>query len=175
MCAGMFFTRHKALLEDAFAVDTRYMPTTAGELDIVEPHRTSMQWSRRFIGLKLFLTLLVAGLEGYERTIRRMTELGDELRSRLSSAGFRIVNQTPLPVVCFQDARHPQGATANYLRALAESVVRSGEAWISTTVLGDELHAMRACITNFRHQERDLDSLVTCLNRAREDRGVDAG
>jgi glutamate/tyrosine decarboxylase-like PLP-dependent enzyme len=79
MGAGMFFTRHPDILEQTFGVDTQYMPLT-GEHVIIEPHRTTMQWSRRFIGLKLFLSLLVAGWEGYEQALRHQNDLGNLLR-----------------------------------------------------------------------------------------------
>ncbi len=165
MGAGMFFTRHSSILEKTFGVAAGYMPRT-GEA-VVEPHRSSMQWTRRFIGLKLFLSLLVAGFEGYAETIRGMVRLGERLRLRLDAAGFRLVNRTPLPVVCFQDARHPDGASLPYLKAMADAVVESGAAWISTVSLGARLPAIRACITSFRTEERDLDALVESLNRAR--------
>ena len=35
-----------------------------------------MQWSRRFAGLKAFLSLAVAGWSGYEQVLRRMIALG---------------------------------------------------------------------------------------------------
>jgi glutamate/tyrosine decarboxylase-like PLP-dependent enzyme len=126
-----------------------------------------MQWTRRFIGLKLFLSLLVAGFEGYRETIRSMVRLGDGLRERLDAAGFRVVNRTPLPVVCFQDARHEDGSSLPYLKAMADAVVESGSAWVSITTLGARLPAIRACITSFRTEERDLDVLLESLLAAR--------
>jgi hypothetical protein len=93
-----------------------------------------------------------------------MVRLGDGLRRRLDAAGFRVVNRTPLPVVCFQDARHPEGSSLSYLKDLADSVVASGSAWVSITSLGGRLPAIRACITSFRTEESDLDSLVETLS-----------
>jgi glutamate/tyrosine decarboxylase-like PLP-dependent enzyme len=126
-----------------------------------------MQWTRRFIGFKLFLSLLVAGFEGYAETIRNMVRLGDVLRGRLDQAGFRIVNRTPLPVVCFQDARHPQGGSLPHLKAMADAVVASGRAWVSVTRLGADVPAIRACITSFRTEESDLEALVETLSSVR--------
>ncbi len=171
MAAGMFLTRHPSILETTFGVAAGYMPRAGEGVPVVEPHRSSMQWTRRFIGLKLFLTLLVAGYEGYERTIRNMVRLGEELRERLEAAGFRVVNRTPLPVVCFQDARDEEGASRAYLKALADAVVASGKAWVSTTVVGARHPAIRACVTSFRTDEPDLDALVECLSSARAQRG----
>jgi aromatic-L-amino-acid/L-tryptophan decarboxylase len=167
MAAGMFFTSHPSILETTFGVTAGYMPRAGEGAPVVEPHRTSMQWTRRFIGLKLFLSLLVAGYEGYERTIRSMVRLGEALRERLEAAGFRVVNRTPLPVVCFQDAQCAEGASPRYLKALADVVVASGRAWVSTTTVGARHPAIRACITSFRTEEADLDALVECLASAR--------
>jgi glutamate/tyrosine decarboxylase-like PLP-dependent enzyme len=126
-----------------------------------------MQWTRRFIGFKLFLSLLVAGYAGYEETIRTMVRLGDELRRRLEAEGFPVVTRTPLPVVCFQDLRHREGSSLEYLRRVADAVVGSGEAWVSTTLLGGRVPSLRACISSFRSRESDLDALVAALVRAR--------
>ncbi len=168
MAAGMFFTRHPEILERTFAVAAGYMPRAGEGTPVVEPHRSSMQWTRRFIALKLFLSLLVAGYEGYAETLRKMVRLGDGLRERLAEAGFRVVNKTPLPVVCFQDARHPEGASMPHLKRIADAVVESGEAWVSITSLGSSCPAIRACITSFRTEEADLDALVESLDRARK-------
>ena len=59
MGAGMFFCRHPEAVCAAFHAETPYMPReTAGPL--LDPYTTSAQWSRRFIGLKLFLALASA-------------------------------------------------------------------------------------------------------------------
>ena len=56
MGAGMFFCRHADAVAEAFHAETTYMPgKTAGPA--LDPYTTSVQWSRRFIGLKLFLAL----------------------------------------------------------------------------------------------------------------------
>src|SRR4051794_18708348 len=55
MSAGMFFCRHVDAVRDAFRVQTAYMPGTTGGVD--DPYTTTVQWSRRFIGLKLFLAI----------------------------------------------------------------------------------------------------------------------
>jgi glutamate/tyrosine decarboxylase-like PLP-dependent enzyme len=167
MAAGMFFTRHPSVLEKTFAVAASYMPRAGEGAPVIEPHRSSMQWTRRFIGFKLFLSLLVAGFEGYAETIRNMVRLGQVLRRRLDEAGFRIVNRTPLPVVCFQDALHSEGGSLAYLEAMADAVVESGRAWVSITRLGADLPAIRACITSFRTEESDLEVLVKSLSAAR--------
>jgi glutamate/tyrosine decarboxylase-like PLP-dependent enzyme len=166
MGAGMYLTRHPGILERTFRVDAGYMPREGTALPVADPYTHSMQWSRRFIGLKLFLSLAVAGWAGYEEAIRRQTAMGDRLRERLAAEGWTIVNDTPLPVACFVDAGR-EGRSAAFLEAVAADVVASGEAWISTVSLGEAGAALRACITNYRTGPEDVDALVAALARAR--------
>jgi glutamate/tyrosine decarboxylase-like PLP-dependent enzyme len=167
MGAGMYLTRHAGILERTFRVSARYMPREAATLGVADPYAHSMQWSRRFIGLKLFLSLAAAGWEGYAEAIRHQTAMGDLLRRRLREEGWVLVNDTPLPVVCFVDAQR-EGRSAAFLDGVAMDVVGSGEAWISTVVLGEVGPALRACITNFRTEPGDVEALVASLGRARE-------
>ncbi len=168
MGAGMYVTRHPQILSNTFATDDAYMPRDAAGLDIVDPFSHSIQWSRRFTGLKLFLTIAVAGWQQIAELVDREIEVGHELRSILSERGWRIVNRTSLPVVCFAD---PQADPTDRgaADALAQAVVKSGRAWISSTVLANGHACLRACITNFQTDRSDLIALADALDVARGD------
>lgn len=163
MAAGIYLTRHPGLLTETFATANNYMPIDARGLEVIDPYAHSMQWSRRFIGLKVFLSLLVAGWEGYAVAIRHQTEMGQYLRHQLASTRWKVVNQTSLPVVCFVDGVHPEGTTQPYLERVASRVLASGNAWISTTTIAPQTPVLRACITNFRTQPEDIQILIEAL------------
>lgn len=163
MGAGVFLTRHRDILHRTFRVPTAYMPKDAGDLDVVDPHLHTMQWSRRFTGLKIFLSLAVAGWQGYERAIRHQTAMGALLRHRLATEGWIIANHTELPVICFVRP----GVTEDQLQAIAKRVVSSGEAWISTTVLAGADTVLRACVTHYGTQPEHVEALVDTLEKAR--------
>jgi glutamate/tyrosine decarboxylase-like PLP-dependent enzyme len=174
MAAGLFVTRHPEILERTFRIETAYMPKEAQGLDVADPHMRSLQWSRRFIGLKVFLSLLVAGWEGYAAALRHQTTMGELLRRELEAAGWEIVNRTELPVVCFVPAGLTASVTAGgpegeaaAVAAVAREVVASGEAWLSTTRLGGDRAALRACITSYRTSPEDVRALVRVLGEAR--------
>jgi aromatic-L-amino-acid/L-tryptophan decarboxylase len=159
MGAGIFLTRHPRDLTSTFRVAAGYMPSA----DASDPYLTSAQWSRRFTGLKVFMSLAAAGRAGYAGQIERDCRLGDRLRARLGEGGWLVVNHTPLPVVCFvPDAR----ADAAELARIAAAVEGSGDAWISVAHLAGR-PALRACITSHRTTEADLDALCDALARAR--------
>jgi glutamate/tyrosine decarboxylase-like PLP-dependent enzyme len=171
MAAGLFLTRRLDALHAAFHVETAYVPTGEDTLERPDYYARSLQWSRRFIGLKVFLTLAVAGWDGYAATLRHQVEMGDLIRRELVAAGWRLANDTALPLVCFTDGARPDGATAGYLDAVAAHVVESGDAWISTTRLTGAGPVLRACVTSFETQPEDVRILVAALERAREAAG----
>jgi glutamate/tyrosine decarboxylase-like PLP-dependent enzyme len=159
MGAGIFLTPHRRDLAGTFRVTAAYMPSAEAS----DPYLTSAQWSRRFIGLKVFMSLAAAGRGGYAAQIEHDCGLGDRLRTRLRAGGWRIVNDTPLPVVCFAPDTPADGAE---LARIAGEVEASGAAWISVARLAGR-PALRACITSHRSTEADLDALCDALDRAR--------
>jgi len=156
MGAGMFFCRHPDVVGEAFRAQTSYMP---GKTDaVVDPYTTSVQWSRRFIGLKLFLALAQHGESGYVEMIEHQARMGDLLRESIERAGWRIVNRTPLPLVCFTR----DGLVAStFLAALHEHQI----AWMSEVRLGDDPPVVRACVTSFRTSESDIEWVVREMSR----------
>jgi glutamate/tyrosine decarboxylase-like PLP-dependent enzyme len=166
MGAGIYLTRHPDVLTRTFGTLTAYMPREGERLQAVDPFSHSMQWSRRFTGLKLFLSLAVAGWEGYAVTIRHQTAMGDLLRTQLADRGWKIVNDTPLPLVCFTDAAHSWDLAQ--CQRVANAVIESGQAWISTIQVGREKQpALRACITSYRTEPRHIETLLSALDQAR--------
>jgi aromatic-L-amino-acid/L-tryptophan decarboxylase len=152
MGAGMFFCRHPDVVAEAFRAQTSYMPgKTAGPVD--DPYTTSVQWSRRFIGLKLFLSLARHGESEYVRMIEHQAEMGDVLRESLGRAGWLIVNNTPLPLVCFTREGLATGK-------LLESLYHRQIAWMSEVRLGDDAPVLRACVTSFRTNPPDIEWVV---------------
>jgi glutamate/tyrosine decarboxylase-like PLP-dependent enzyme len=161
MGCGMFFCRHPESVAQAFRSEVSYMPGKppgAGDEapSTFNPFTTSVQWSRRFIGLKLFMALAERGEAGYIEMIDHQTRMGQLLRSSLEATGWRIVNSTPLPLVCFtRDGLVP----STLLAALRNHQV----AWMSEAVLGG-VPVMRACITSFRTTEHDIHWVVDQMN-----------
>jgi glutamate/tyrosine decarboxylase-like PLP-dependent enzyme len=168
MGAGMFFCRHAGAPARAFGTATSYMPSGSRGAD--DPYSTTVQWSRRATGLKVFANLAELGLDGYRRLIEHQAEMGDRLRELLAGAGWVVVNDTPLPLVCFT---HPELETGrrSHIGAVVAAVVRRGRAWLSKVVLTGGRPVARACITSYRTEEEDLRVLLDELETARRSAG----
>jgi glutamate/tyrosine decarboxylase-like PLP-dependent enzyme len=153
----MFFCRHPDSVAQAFHAETSYMPgKTVGP--VADPYTSTIEWSRRFIGLKLFLALAERGESGYAAMIDHQTRMGQVLRDSLQHAGWRIVNETPLPLVCFtRDGLNVD----SFLAALYKHQI----AWMSQVRLGGGVPVLRACITSFQTTESDIRQVVEQMSR----------
>ncbi len=151
MGCGMFFCRHPKTVQRAFRTEAAYMPSSA-DAATFDPYTTSVQWSRRFIGLKLFLSLAERGEAGQAAMIEHQARMGNLLRKSLAAAGWTVVNATPLPLVCFtRDGLD----VPKFLSALRENQV----AWMSETEIKGK-PVVRACITSFKTNENDIEQTV---------------
>lgn len=160
MSAGMFFCRYRKYVAEAFHAGAAYLPESAKEA--IDAYNTTLQCSRRFIGLKLFMTLAQLGDQGYADLVENQSKLGNYLRDKLVKAGFRIANQTPLPVVCFT---HPHIKDGEFTTAhMLDALYSRKKFWISETKLKNTIPVLRACITNFRTTAEDLDEFVKELS-----------
>jgi len=158
MGCGMFVTRYPGVLSETFRVATDFMPSTVSALD---PYLNSAQWSRRFMGLKLFLSLAAAGWDGYAAHVERAVDVIAQVKARLLASGWAALNDSQLAVLCVVP---PPGFPA--IRELVRRVLASGRAWVAAgTFAGQEV--VRICATHGEITAADIEELVASLNAAR--------
>jgi glutamate/tyrosine decarboxylase-like PLP-dependent enzyme len=157
MGCGMFFCRHPEVLVEAFRADAAYMPAKFDGATAYDPYTTTMQWSRRFIGLKLFMSLASQGETGQMEKIEHQAQMGRLLKERLTESGWKLVNDTPLPLACFtRDGLN----VPEFLALLKERQI----AWMSETKVRGNI-AIRACVTSYKTTEHDVEWTVREMNQ----------
>jgi aromatic-L-amino-acid/L-tryptophan decarboxylase len=157
MGCGMFITRDPEILSTTFQVSTSFMPSNTAAVD---PYVTTAQWSRRFLGLRLFLSLGAAGWSGYAQHVERAVDLIARLREMLEDRGWRRANDSPLAVLCVEP---PVGAPAAH--AIVRDVLASGRAWIALAKY-EGRDVIRICLTHGEATIGDIDELVAALTAA---------
>jgi aromatic-L-amino-acid/L-tryptophan decarboxylase len=157
MGTGMYFVREGTILNRVFAVSTSYMPSNDAARD---PYVTSVLWSRRMLGLRLFLPLAQVGWPGYAQHIERAVELAAVLRDDLGAHGWRTVNASAMAVLC---VRPPDGSAA--VRDTVARVVENGVAWCSVAHFEGQ-DVVRLCIANGASTRHDMRLVADALHRA---------
>jgi glutamate/tyrosine decarboxylase-like PLP-dependent enzyme len=172
--AGCALVRDAKALRDTFSYHPPYYPDEEAAADDapIYYHEYGPQNSRGFRALKVWLAMRQVGRNGYIRMIRddiamarSMYEQADahaELEAvtlGLSIATFRYVPPDIDPA--------GEGAAA-YLddlnRTILERMQNGGEAFVSNAVIGGR-YLLRACVVNFRTDQRDVDALIELVVR----------
>ena len=156
MGCGMFLVRAPATLTATFQVSASYMQSHELSLD---PYMNTLQWSRRFLGLRLFLSLATAGWAGHAAHIERAVAQTAWIRGELERRGWSIVNDSPFALL---NVVPP--ATAGEPRAVVARVVASGRAWVALARF-EERDVIRICVTHGEAGDADLAILVDILNQ----------
>jgi homoserine O-succinyltransferase len=156
MGCGMFIVADPSFLPSVFGTSPTFMPPSR-QPDL-DPYVTSVQWSRRFAGLRLFLTLASAGWHGYAQHVERSVFLARRLAELLSDRGWSIANEPDLAVVC---AEPPPGSGET--RAIVDRVVASGRAWVSVANFEDR-DVVRAAVTHGETTPDDVLAVAETLN-----------
>ena len=147
MGCGMYLTARPDLLAATFSVRTSFMPSHVSSVD---PYLTSAQWSRRFGGLRLFLSLAAAGWTGHAAHVERAIDLGQRLAHEMAARGWQAVNNPDMAVVCLLP---PKGSAS--VAEIVSSIVKQGLVWVSAGKFA-ERDIVRACITHGETTETDI-------------------
>jgi glutamate/tyrosine decarboxylase-like PLP-dependent enzyme len=160
---GCVLVKDAQAMRDAFSLIPPYLRDDAAMPWFSE---FTIQQTRGFKALKLWLVMQQIGEPGYRQLISRDIALAKTLQAKIAAhADFELIAAGPLSVTCFRYA--PPGLNdLNILnRRIAETIQREGRVFLTTTELNGKV-ALRACIVNFRTTEADLDILLDVLTEA---------
>ncbi|MDA0229061.1 MAG: pyridoxal-dependent decarboxylase [Proteobacteria bacterium] len=151
--AGMFLSRHREPVELAFNV-------SGGDVARHDYAYLSLQGSRANTGLRVLTSILRP--DELARRIEGEAALGDRLRALLKAAGWEIVNETPLPVIC---AIHPAMRTGAFSAGdCVRHLNTAGVLAKSESLRPGEPDALRLGVISRRTDERALHHVVECLS-----------
>ena len=124
----------------------------------------TLELSRRFRALKLWLSLRYHGLSAFRQQIENDLELATHLARRVSSApDLEMMAPVPLSAVCFCFAPHLLELNNTQLDALnlkiLNRVQRGGRVFISNATIHGRF-ALRACIVNHRSTPTDVEAVI---------------
>jgi aromatic-L-amino-acid decarboxylase len=160
------------VLRDSFDMSPEYLSEDRGGADVeFDFFRYGQMGTRRFNSLKLWMAIKFMGREGYARTVERHIELTNYLASQLDRMpGFKRVGEVETAVCCFRYmaeavSRLDGSEQDRVQQRLQQTIERSGEAWLTTTVLHGR-RALRVNINSFLTEQRHVDVLLDALQRA---------
>jgi glutamate/tyrosine decarboxylase-like PLP-dependent enzyme len=170
-CGAVLVREGGRILRDAFDMTPEYLNEDRGGADVeFDFFRYGQMGTRRFSSLKLWMALKFMGRSGYAAVLERQIELTEYLAARLDELpDFERVGQVETAVCCFKFSPAGfadfDGVEQDRLQQqLQQKIERSGEAWITTTVLNGR-RALRVNINSFLTERRHIDDLLELLQR----------
>jgi glutamate/tyrosine decarboxylase-like PLP-dependent enzyme len=136
----------------------------------------SIELSRRFRGLKLWLSLRYHGLEGFREAIRADLEHAQRLARAIDQEPrLERMAEVQLSAVCFRHilsptATEPERDQFNLI--LLKRIIRRGRVYLSNAELKGKF-CLRACIVNHLTKDADIDVVVPEVLAAAHDLTVE--
>jgi aromatic-L-amino-acid decarboxylase len=162
---GCLLYRDRAAAQKAFAFSGDY--TKVLSQDPVEGFaffEESIELSRRFRALKLWLSLRYHGAAAFRAAVRKDLAHARHLAERVAETPqLELLVPVGLSIVCFRHRGGPgQSETEiNTLNAaILKGVISRGHVYCSNATLNGKF-ALRACIVNHRTTQRDVEDVVT--------------
>ncbi|MFN2432398.1 MAG: pyridoxal-dependent decarboxylase, partial [Gemmatimonadota bacterium] len=157
------------VLPDTFAQDPVYIRDLRG--DSRKLFREGVLGSRRFNGLKVWLSLKRYGRAGYAAALERQVGLARLLHRLLREDGrFVFPHEPVLAITCFRF--QPAGMDAEAAGELAvrmqQAIERAGRHWISTTVARGE-RWLRANVNSYLTREEHVRELADAVRHAAQE------
>jgi glutamate/tyrosine decarboxylase-like PLP-dependent enzyme len=160
------------VLRDSFDMSPEYLSEDRGGADVeFDFFRYGQMGTRRFNSLKLWMAIKFMGAQGYAQTVERHIGLTNYLASKLDQLpGFKRLGEVETAVCCFRylpDSVSPLDGPAQdrIQQTIQQTIERSGEAWLTTTILHGR-RALRVNINSFLTEQRHVDVLVNLLQQA---------
>ena len=163
--AGCLLFRDAGAARKAFSHSGEYARTlTADPVEGFAFFEESMELSRRFRALKLWLSLRYHGFEAFRNAIRQDLAHARRLTDLIASQPeLELMAPVELSAVCFRYRGTSQVSeeALNRLNPLIlKRVVERGRVYLSNASLRKRF-CLRACVVNHRTTDEDIDSIIT--------------
>ena len=171
--SGCLLYRDAAAAQKAFTGSGEYARSLSTDpLEGFSFFEQSLELSRRFRALKLWLSLRYHGLETFREAINKDLEHAQRLSERVAATErLELLAPAELSVVCFRYRGTGQVSEAelNRLNALIlKHVIERGRVYLSNASLRQKF-CLRACIVNHRTTISDIDSVISEVLSAAEE------
>jgi aromatic-L-amino-acid decarboxylase len=165
---GSLLVREGARLRDAHQVGAEYLQDLAPEGDIPNFADYSPELSRDFRGLRVWLPLMLHGVDAFRAALDEKLDLTRSLYESLAGEpGFDVPREPDLSVVAFR-YRPSTGDADDFNRRLLKRINGSGRVFLSSTLVGGRF-IIRACILSHRtHRDRIEEAAGIIRSAARE-------
>ncbi len=160
---GCLLYRDRAAAQRAFSHTGDYAKSLLEDpIESFAFFEESMELSRRFRALKLWLSLRYHGMERFREAIRNDLQNAQLLAGLIrNEPQLELLAPVPLSAVCFRHVAKSGAADGDALnQAILQRIVRRGKVFLSNANIQGKF-ALRACFVNHRTTPDDVAQIVS--------------
>jgi aromatic-L-amino-acid decarboxylase len=163
---GAFIVRDREKLKRVFSHDADYIPSTSAQQDYWNFSEMSLELTRPFRGLGVWLPFKMLGANVFKETLNEKLELANYFHEKISQSGrWQIVAAPELTITVFKYSN--ESLSLVELNKINQSVLEyvndKGRANLSGTIINDYF-VIRCCVLSFRTHQLHLDHLLGDLD-----------
>jgi aromatic-L-amino-acid/L-tryptophan decarboxylase len=159
-CSVLLY-RDPNIARQTFAYSAEYVKTTSDDpVEAFAFFEQTIELSRRFRALKLWLSLRYHGLAAFRAAIAENLAQARLLAELINAEpSLDLLAPVELSAVCFRWANGDVDKLNERNEAILRDVNQAGRVWLSNASIRGTV-GLRACITNHRTTEQDLHTIV---------------
>jgi aromatic-L-amino-acid decarboxylase len=166
--SGAVLVRERAHLLRSFSHYANYMQDALTPLDEISPADISIELSKHFRGLRLWLPLKLLGVAPFRAALEEKLLLARYFFEKIQTLPNVEVGPPPdLSVVTFRFVP-PRGNADEFNKRLVNEIRREGKIFFSSTML-DGKFTLRCAVLAFRAHRRVIDAALDILRKKSED------
>ena len=158
---GAVLVRDGQKLRDAHGYDAPYLQDMEAAEENQAPAALSPELTKHWRGLRVWLPLLLHGVEPFRACLEEKLELARYFYGEIKKLGFEVGPKPDLSVVTFRWV--PENGDANaFNRALVREIHRDGRIFLSSTMIEGKF-TLRLAVLVFRTHLDTIDLMLELL------------
>lgn len=165
---GVILVKHQQKLYDSQHTTAHYMQDTYQSIEEYSPADLSLELSRHFRGLRMWLPLQLFGVAPFRAALDEKIHLCRYFYTRLQTLENFDLGPFPELSITFFRYKPKQGDLNQFNQKLAKAIQDDGRVFLSTTLIDNDFY-IRMAILNFRTHKAEIDLAIQIIQEKVEE------
>lgn len=151
---GSVLAKDMSLLLESFSYDANYLRDYASNPNHVSPADLSLELSRNFRGLKLWLPIKLYGIKPFRAALEEKLLLAQYFYTEIQKIeGIQIACKPELSIITFRYIPKIAKSANTFNSTLIKEIESDGKVFMSSTLIEEDVYLRMACLSFRSHLE----------------------
>ena len=161
---GAILVREPAHLAPSFGITGVYLQDALSAVEEPSPAELSPELTRHFRGMRMWLPLVLHGLDRHKAALEEKRLLALYFHARARELGFEVGPEPDLSVAMFRWQPRDRADATEFNQRLLQAVLDDGRVFLSTTTI-DGVYWLRVALLCFRSHREQVEAVLEVMQR----------